>query len=92
MATLVLPAVLTHDLAGGCTRMLAEAVRTSRESAVVADASALDRFDSSALAVLLEARREALAAGKTFSVRRLPSRLRSLAGLYGVEPLLPPAS
>ncbi len=91
MATLVLPAVLTHDQAGGCARMLAQAVRTSPEATIVADANALDRFDSSALAVLLEARREALALGKTFSVRKLPTRLRSLAGLYGVEPLLPEA-
>jgi phospholipid transport system transporter-binding protein len=92
MATLVLPAVLTHDQAGGCARMLAQAVRASREDVIVADASALDRFDSSALAVLLEARREALALGKTFAVRKLPARLRALAGLYGVEPLLAPAA
>jgi len=91
MATLVLPAVLTHDHASGCARMLAQAVRTSGEAAIVADSSALDRFDSSALAVLLEARREALALGKTFAVHKLPGRLRSLAGLYGVEPLLPEA-
>jgi phospholipid transport system transporter-binding protein len=91
MATLVLPAILTHDQAAGCARMLAQAVRTSREDAIVADASALDRFDSSALAVLLDARREALALGKAFSVRKLPTRLRALAGLYGVEPLLSPA-
>nr|WP_256387525.1 STAS domain-containing protein [Polaromonas sp. A23] len=59
---------------------------------VVADAGALVTFDSSALAVLLACRREALAAGKTFSVLALPARLRQLAGLYGVEELLPVAT
>ncbi|MFD0669096.1 STAS domain-containing protein [Ramlibacter sp. MAHUQ-53] len=89
MATLVLPAVLTHAEAAGCCGMLARAVRASGEAGVVADASALDRFDSSALAVLLECRREALALGKAFTVRGLPDRLRSLASLYGVSELLP---
>jgi phospholipid transport system transporter-binding protein len=91
MATLVLPATLTHDQAAGCSRMLAQAVRTAPDRQAVVDASALDRFDSSALAVLLELRREALAGGKTFAVHHLPQRLRTLAGLYGVEGLLTPA-
>ena len=58
----------------------------------MADASALDRFDSSALAVLLECRREALALGKSFAVTQLPARLRELATLYGVADLLPAAA
>jgi phospholipid transport system transporter-binding protein len=58
----------------------------------VADASALRRFDSSALAVLLECRREALALGKAFAVSQLHPRLRDLAGLYGVSELLPAAA
>ncbi len=89
MATLVLPPSLTHADAAGCCRTLVQAVRASGEAQVVADASALDRFDSSALAVLLECRREALAAGKRFSARGLPESLRSLASLYGVAELLP---
>ncbi len=71
--------------------MLAQALRTHTEPAVVADAGALSHFDSSALAVLLECRREALALGKTFAVSRLPTRLRELASLYGVAELLPAA-
>lgn len=55
----------------------------------MADAMALQTFDSSALAVLLACRREALAAGKDFSVKDLPARLRQLAGLYGVAELIP---
>jgi len=88
---LLLPAELTHDQAPACCRMLAEALRRDPGSAVVADAAALERFDSSALAVLLECRREALAAGKSFSVARMPPRLRELAAVYGVAGLLPAA-
>jgi phospholipid transport system transporter-binding protein len=88
---LVLPAELTHDQAAACSRMLAQAMRSEKEGAVVADAGALQRFDSSALAVLLECRREALAHGKSFAVARLPARLRELASVYGVEGLLPAA-
>jgi phospholipid transport system transporter-binding protein len=89
---LVLPAELTHDQAGACCRMLVQGLRSQPEPAVVADAGALSRFDSSALAVLLECRRESLALGKTFSVNRLPVRLRDLAALYGVADLLPAAA
>ncbi len=88
---LVLPAQLTHEHAAACSRMLAQAVRSDHGTAAVADASALQHFDSSALAVLMDCRREALSCGKTFSVRGLPPRLRALAGLYGVAELLPPA-
>lgn len=86
---LVLPAEITHDQAGACSRMLAQALRSQPEPAAVADAGSLSRFDSSALAVLLECRREALALGKSFSVGRMPARLRELATLYGVAQLLP---
>jgi phospholipid transport system transporter-binding protein len=88
---LVLPAELTHDVAVACARMLAQGLRMQAEPAVVADAGALTRFDSSVLAVLLECRREALALGKTFSVCRMPAKLRELATLYGVAELLPAA-
>ena len=88
---LVLPAEVMHEHATACCRMLSQAIRVEGGSAVVADAGALARFDSSALAVLLEARREALAIGKSFSVARLPPRLRELASVYGVAELLPAA-
>jgi phospholipid transport system transporter-binding protein len=87
----VLPAELTHDQAQACCRMLAQGLRSQAEPTVVADVGGLVRFDSSALAVLLECRREALALGKTFAVGRMPLRLRELATLYGVAQLLPAA-
>lgn len=90
-ALLVLPAELTHAQAAACCRMLAQALRSDSGPQAVADASALSHFDSSALAVLLDCRREALALGKTFAVSQLPPRLRELAVLYGVAELLPAA-
>ncbi len=54
----------------------------------VVDASALQVFDSSALAVLLECRRGALVAQQPFAVRGLPPALAGLAALYGVAELL----
>jgi phospholipid transport system transporter-binding protein len=84
---LVLPARLAHAQAPACVRMLAQALRSEPQQVVV-DASALEQFDSSALAVLLECRREALAHGKTFAVVHLPPRLRELAAVYGVGELL----
>ena len=88
----VLPSELTHAQAPACSRMLAQALRSEPGPHAVADASALAHFDSSALAVLLECRREALALGKSFAVSQMHPRLRELAGLYGVAELLPEAS
>jgi phospholipid transport system transporter-binding protein len=85
-----LPAEITAANARACLRMLTEAQK-SQGTAVIADASFLQRFDSSALAVLLECRREAQLMGKSFSVRGLPTRLRALASLYGIAELLPAA-
>ena len=86
---LVLPAELTHDQATPSLRMLLQGLRSQPETSVVVDASALVKFDSSALAVLLECRRESMAMGRSFAVRNLPARLNALAGLYGVSGLLP---
>lgn len=86
---LVLPTALTHEVAAGFSQTLPLSVQ-SQTGAVVVDASALQTFDSSALAVLLACRREALAAGKNFSVQGLSPRLRQLATLYGVAALIPP--
>ena len=89
---LVLPDELTHGTATACVRMLAQALRSDPSREAVADASGLRVFDSSALAVLLECRREALAQGKTFAVSNLHPRLRAIATVYGVGELLPVAA
>ena len=89
---LVLPTRLVHEDAQACLRMLTQGLQHGAQAQsvpVVADASALSSFDSSALAVLLACRREALAVGRSFVVRGLHPRLAGLAGLYGVSALLP---
>jgi len=86
---LVLPPELTQSQATACLALLVQGLRAQSGPEVVVDATALSRFDSAALAVLLEFRRESLGLGKQFSIRGLPSRLRDLAALYGIAELLP---
>ncbi len=86
---LVLPKELTQSQAGACLRMLVQGMSGLVEPEVVVDASALSRFDSAALAVLLEFRRKCLATGKRFFVQGLPAQLSDLAHLYGIAELLP---
>ena len=88
---LVLPPKLTHNDAPACVLMLRQGLAGQTGSSTVVDATALAQFDSSALAVLLECRRESSALGRGFAVKGLPSRLRELASLYGVAGLLPAA-
>lgn len=88
---LVLPAQLTHAQAGASLHMLRLAVPGESDSEILADASALTHFDSSALAVLLDMRREGLRQGRSLRVLGMPERLRNLADLYGVLGLLEPA-
>lgn len=52
------------------------------------DASGLRNFDTSAIAVLLEARRLAAAGGRELSVQGAPAAMVELSGLYGVKGLL----
>ncbi len=52
------------------------------------DASALKTYDSSTIALLMQARRLAQAAGRGFAVDHVPTQLAQLARLYGVEELL----
>ncbi|HQD14722.1 MAG: STAS domain-containing protein [Proteobacteria bacterium] len=85
---LVLPAELMHAQAQTCLTLLREAARAESGPLVWVDAAPLVRFDSSALAVLLECRRECLLDGKQFAVRGLAPHLRELARLYGVLGLL----
>jgi len=88
---LVLPTRLTHDDAPACMQMLRQGLATQSGSSTVIDAGALVQFDSSALAVLLECRREAIGLGRGFAVKGLAPRLRELATLYGIAGLLPAA-
>ncbi len=84
-----LPAILVHQTATAALADLLRAVRAQPSAGVTVNAAALERFDSTALAVLLELRRVALSLGKTLTLQALPPRLTDLARLYGIAELLP---
>ena len=87
---LSLPEELTHAGANACLAQLTHGLATE-PAQVVVNAQALHRFDSSALAVLIEFHRVCSRTGKTLAVHGLPSRLQDLAALYGIKELLPSA-
>jgi phospholipid transport system transporter-binding protein len=91
---LLLPAVITHaevpHVLSLFKQTLEQAAATGNVDAAMltVDGSALQHFDSSALAVLLECQRMARAKGRAFAVQSLPPKLTELARLYGVDGLL----
>ena len=92
---MVLPSSLTHREAPDAVRMLSQVLQheVERDKAgdrqgLSIDASALAQFDSSALAVLLECRRLAAAAGRRIELRHAPPKLGQLARLYGLDEIL----
>ncbi len=85
-STFVLPAVLTHAQASATALALVQAVQA--QPRLTLDASALQQFDSSALAVLLAGLRAASEQGGHITVQALPPRAASLARVYGLAELL----
>lgn len=85
---LVLPEVLTMREANVTLQMLEQSMRTDNAATLTIDASPLRTFDSAAVALLLECRRQARAANKGFEVHGASSKLDDLVRLYGVESLL----
>ncbi len=87
---LTLPATLTLAQANEQVRAIEQALGqgTVEKGAFVIDASALRGFDTAAIAVLLEGRRLAQAAGRGLDVHGAPAAMVELSGLYGVEALL----
>ena len=86
-----LPATLTLPSASQTTEALVQAAATlPTGSTFLVDASDVAELDTSALAVLLQARRCAQARGLSWQLEAAPPKLRQLAGLYGVEALLEP--
>ncbi len=88
-AVAALPEQLTMHVAGQVLGQLSQALAQQPAQAVVLDAQALRVFDSSAVAVLLELRRQLLARGKTLQLAHAPTQLKQLVTLYGVAELLP---
>lgn len=86
---LVLPEVITQATAVACLAALSKDLPGEVAAEVLVDAARLSRFDSSALALLLEVRRNVLKMGKKFLLKDAPQRLQDLAALYGIAELLP---
>ncbi|CAD5372607.1 STAS domain-containing protein [Rubrivivax sp. A210] len=87
MSSLQLPASATLEQAAALAETLPEAV-ASGTGVLSVDASALQAFDTSTIALLMQARRLAGAAGRGFELVGAPAKLAELARLYGVEELL----
>ena len=66
------------------------AARTDLPDRLTIDFAGIDAVDSSAVALLLEWRREAARLGKKLEFVNLPANLVALATLYGVEDLIQP--
>jgi phospholipid transport system transporter-binding protein len=64
--------------------------RSDLPDVLTIDFSAITGVDSSAVALLLEWRRQALKRGKTLQFVNLPDNLMALAELYGVADLILP--
>mgnify|MGYP003559220808 FL=1 len=86
---ILLPAELVQTTVTQALQELVPALGSVNEAQVTVDASALARFDSTALAVCLELRRVAARAGKSLVWKGGPQRLSDLARLYGIAELLP---
>ncbi len=86
---LALPKELTHAQATDCLRDLVAGLRTSTVDVIALDATPLERFDSSALAVLLACQRAGREHGKNVMIHGMPGHLHDLAQLYGIAELLP---
>jgi phospholipid transport system transporter-binding protein len=66
------------------------AARSDLPERLTIDFAAITGVDSSAVALLLEWRRQALRRGKTLIFANLPANLMALAELYGVAELIQP--
>lgn len=84
-----LPERLTTTEAAATLDSLRRALAAQPGGAFTVDAGGLSSFDSSAVALLLELRREAQRAGRSLAVANWPPRLRDLVAAYGVQELLP---
>lgn len=83
-----LPERLTLEQVVPTLAQLKQALAMQPGPQVLIDAGALQEFDTSAVAVLLELRRLLQPQGRTLLVQHAPPRLRDLVTLYGVQELL----
>lgn len=88
-STVALPEQLTMQVAAHALAVLKRELSGLSGPTVAIDAQGLRVLDSSAVAVLLELRRELQGRGLSLSLRHPPQRLSDLVALYGVSELLP---
>jgi phospholipid transport system transporter-binding protein len=81
-----LPAAVTQAQAPGVLRQLLK--DWPAQGTAHLDASGVQQFDSSTLAVLLACGREAQRRGTALAIDGLPQRLHTLAQVYGVADFL----
>jgi phospholipid transport system transporter-binding protein len=86
VSAVALPARLTLPHATQALRDVQKALAAGGDLRL--DASGVVDLDTSAVALLLQARRLAQAAGVGFKIDTVPDKLQALARLYGVESLL----
>lgn len=84
-----LPEQITLQGAAQALLQLRQALAQQSGTSVTLDAQELQVLDSSAVAVLLELRRELQKQGRSLSLSHPPQRLIDLMALYGVSELLP---
>ena len=88
---LALDGALSFETLPEVLRASAEyAARTDLPERLTIDFAGIDAVDSSAVALLLEWRREAARLGKELDFVNLPANLLALAALYGVDGLIQP--
>jgi phospholipid transport system transporter-binding protein len=79
-----------ETIPGVLAESVAFAERSDLPDRLTIDFAAITGVDSSAVALLLEWRRQALRRGKTLIFANLPANLMALAELYGVAELIQP--
>lgn len=94
-SVLKLPSDLTFTKAVACVAAFKKDLRVPKHGGllqIVLDASAVKQFDSSALAVLMQLRRDVIIlGGQGVVLESMPAKLRELSELYGVSALFPDA-
>jgi phospholipid transport system transporter-binding protein len=84
----MLPASVTLKEVSAVLRTVEAALAGPADGPLRVDASAVAELDTSAVSLLLQAQRLAMAAGRTFELVAPPDKLVALARLYGVASLL----
>ena len=87
-ATWTLPATVDLDHAGQSLSDLEQQLAAAGAGELCVDARAMQAFDSSLLALMLEARRRMQVAGGRLVITGAPPKLIELAKLYGVDELV----